>query len=107
MSYVRSLNAQRDSEILVAENIDEDAIELYQASVMALQVGVELGLTLRDLAGFFRRERLYQESGLEEVINAARYSLSDVEERAGRINFAALRTLLERKLAALAEGQQS
>ena len=67
------LDATADAVILRQLGIEEDVVELFIASTMLLQLGVELGCTLRTLGNFVRRQRLYDYSSFEKAVQDSRY----------------------------------
>jgi len=99
LSYVAALDPDKDAEILRRYDIEEDCIELMYAATAILKIGCAQGLTLRTIAKFVRRERMYEPSGFEDVVGEARRSL----EEGGEIDFCRLKQLLEERLGALYE----
>ena len=99
LSYVAALDPDKDAEILRRYEIEEDCIELMYAATAILQIGCAQGLTLRTIAKFIRRERMYEPSGFEDVVGEARRSL----EEGGEIDFCRLKQLLAERLGALYE----
>lgn len=99
LAYVAALDPAEDAKVMRKYGIEEECIELMQAATMTLKVGCAQGLSLRTIGRFMRRERMYELSEFENVVNEARQSL----EEGGEIEFSRLHTLLTDKLGVLCE----
>ena len=91
LAYVAAIDVE--AEVAAAERcgIEADAIALFKAATLVVQIGCAQGLTLSELAAFFRRERVTEESGLEMLCSECRHGLDETPE-SGLIDFDLLTT---------------
>lgn len=99
IEYVNNLSPEDDAMTLEKLGVAEECIELVKAATMALKVGVQLGLTLRQLGEFVRRQSLYENSDFEQVILESRATI----DQGGAIDFDILRRLLKERLGKLCD----
>ena len=81
-AYISAIDVETDAALAEEAGIESEAVDLFKAATVVLKVGVELGMTLYELAGFFRRERLNEESGLELLFASCRSALDDSPDAA-------------------------
>ncbi|KAJ9460817.1 Phosphatidylinositol 4-kinase gamma 4 [Diplonema papillatum] len=93
LAYVRAIDVDADAELAEEMGIEGEAVDCFRAAQICLKVGCEKGLNLRQLAGFFRRQRVNEPSGLELLVSESRFPLD--HRSAGTIDFAHLATRVE------------
>eukprot|EP01004_Peranema_trichophorum_P008426 NODE_717_length_2424_cov_35.826597_g616_i0.p1 GENE.NODE_717_length_2424_cov_35.826597_g616_i0~~NODE_717_length_2424_cov_35.826597_g616_i0.p1 ORF type:complete len:689 (-),score=106.40 NODE_717_length_2424_cov_35.826597_g616_i0:248-2314(-) len=94
LRYIRDLDALSDAQILEDLGIESEAIEIFIVSTFTLQAAASLGFTLRDTGRFFRRETLYEDSALEQLIGNSRKPIDD----GGTVDIEKLKQILPSKL---------
>jgi hypothetical protein len=96
-AFYQSLDDAEDARQLEKLGLDEDALQLFEASSVALRMILEItgsNLTLFTLAQFFRRPTIATPSTFEEILAESRASL----EQGGQIRFPMLREELRRQI---------
>lgn len=101
VDYVNRLDPEEDAQLLRKLGIQEECIELMRAATDVLKIGVGLGLTLRQLGEFVRRQSFYENSEFEQAILESRAPI----DQGGAIEFPVLHALLQDKLAKLVSPQ--
>eukprot|EP00668_Euglena_longa_P043263 GGOE01057419.1.p1 GENE.GGOE01057419.1~~GGOE01057419.1.p1 ORF type:complete len:587 (+),score=81.14 GGOE01057419.1:94-1761(+) len=97
--YIAALQPEVDAALMRKFGLEEECIELMLAATKTLQKGCTLGLSLRTIGKFMRRERLYDLSGFEKAVLDSR---SPIEE-GGDIEFNRLDSILDERLGELIE----
>eukprot|EP00754_Rhynchopus_humris_P012578 Rhum_TRINITY_DN14297_c22_g1::Rhum_TRINITY_DN14297_c22_g1_i1::g.78799::m.78799 len=91
LAYVAAIDVEAEAAAAERCGIEADAVALFKAATLVVQIGCAQGLTLSELAAFFRRERVTEESGLEMLCSECRHGLDESPE-SGLIDFDLLTT---------------
>eukprot|EP00755_Sulcionema_specki_P025683 Sspe_Gene.15787::Locus_5502_Transcript_2_3_Confidence_0.600_Length_1686::g.15787::m.15787 len=105
LEYVEGLDPEEDMRRALVIGIDRESAELLRAATIGVKVGCSLGLTLGDLAKFYRREMIDEPSPLELIITRTREGFDT--EYPGAIRFDEFTDLITRELSAAKKAKSS
>ena len=90
LHYIEDIDIDREVAICREHGLEEGAIELFTAANICLKEGAKIGMSLFEIASFFRRENVNDPSGLELLISECRTCLDYLS---GSIDFTHLQQL--------------